>query len=702
MDASLRPVTFLFLVFLIIIHPNFFCNGDSQSQIRCIQTVSEMPFSTSSNTFKILQTGSPLGTGDGDCCQWMGVVCHNVTGHVHQLHLRSFPPISADEFTTEAQYEAQSQAYERSMFGGKLNPSLLDLKYLNYLDLSYNNFSGTQIPKFLGSMESLRYLNLSNAGFGGVIPHQLGNLSNLQYLNLEGDGYLHLYVNNLQWLSGLPLLQHLDMSSVNLSEASDWLQVTNKLPSLLELRLSGCGLRFIPPTPSVNFSSLTTLDLSGNRFENTLILSWIVGLRNLVFLDLSVSSFQGPIPVVLQNMTSLRHLDLSGNNFNHSIPNWLYSFSRLEFLNLGSNNLQGTIPVLQNMTSLRHLDLSYNYFNHSIPNWLYSFSRLEFLNLRSNNLQGPIPVLQNMTSLRHLDLSGNYFNHSIPNWLYSFSRLEFLNLVHNHLQGSNFPPWLCSQRHLQYLDISNTGVSDMVPPSFWKLNSQLRFLNLSHNLIHGEIENSLTDFVNSSVIDLSSNHFKGTMGSLESIDFSVNQLSALSYRAFDASNFIGNKLCGPPLTDNCTVNGVKPNNEDIGRIEVDWFYVSMALGFVVGFWGVCGPLLLNKQWRIMYFQFLDHMGYKLKGVLSFQYCECKGLISSQWRKLKLAASKVCGSDSYSRQVRWRLASSRHIEDSAGNKGWNIPMTVFDSEVLTVGLVYLPFAFDDICPVIYSI
>uniref|UniRef100_A0A2N9GNI2 Uncharacterized protein n=1 Tax=Fagus sylvatica TaxID=28930 RepID=A0A2N9GNI2_FAGSY len=41
------------------------------------------------------------------------------------------------------------------------------------------------------------------------------------------------------------------------------LVVTNKLPSLLELRLSGCGLRFIPPTPSVNFSSLTTLDLSG-------------------------------------------------------------------------------------------------------------------------------------------------------------------------------------------------------------------------------------------------------------------------------------------------------------------------------------------------------------------------------------------------------------------------------------------------------
>ncbi|KAK7860920.1 hypothetical protein CFP56_029253 [Quercus suber] len=47
----------------------------------------------------------------------------------------------------------------------------------------------------------------------------------------------------------------------------------------------------------------------------------------------------------------------------------------------------------------------------------------------------------------------------------------------------------------------------------------------------------------------------------------------------------------------------------------------MALGFVVGFWSVCGPLLWNKQWRIRYFQFLDHKSYKLKGlVLLYSTC----------------------------------------------------------------------------------
>ena len=35
------------------------------------------------------------------------------------------------------------------------------------------------------------------------------------------------------------------------------------------------------------------------------------------------------------------------------------------------------------------------------------------------------------------------------------------------------------------------------------------------------------------------------------------------------------------------------------------FYVSMALGVVVGFQGVFGTILLNRSWQFSYFKFLN-------------------------------------------------------------------------------------------------
>ncbi|KAF3963008.1 hypothetical protein CMV_012551 [Castanea mollissima] len=209
------------------------------------------------------------------------------------------------------------------------------------------------------------------------------------------------------------------MSGVNLSKASDWVQLTNTLPSLLDLRLSDCQLRpFIPPTPTVNFSSLLTLDLSWNHFENTLILSWIFGLRNLASLDLSGNDFQGPIPVDLQNMTSLSHLNLYWNNFNSSIPNWLYCFSHLEFLSLSHNNLQGTISsAIGNLTSAVSIDLS------------------------GNELGGKLSrSLGNLCNLREIRLSENKWSQEISEILKSLSRcvsdrLEILDLRDSQLHG---------------------------------------------------------------------------------------------------------------------------------------------------------------------------------------------------------------------------------------------------------------------------
>ncbi|KAE9593736.1 putative transferase [Lupinus albus] len=70
--------------------------------------------------------------------------------------------------------------------GENLDASLLQLEYLSYLDLNGNDFYGSTIPNFIGSMRRLTYLSLSNAHFGGRVPTGLGNLTSLQLLDLSG------------------------------------------------------------------------------------------------------------------------------------------------------------------------------------------------------------------------------------------------------------------------------------------------------------------------------------------------------------------------------------------------------------------------------------------------------------------------------------------------------------------------------------
>ena len=156
---------------------------------------------------------------------------------------------------------------------------------------------------------------------------------------------------------------------------------------------------------------------------------------------------------------------------------------------------------------------------------------------------------------------------------------------------------------LQSLNLSFNILIGRIPANIGVMRS-LESIDFSANRLSGQIPQSMSSLTFLSQLNLSNSNLSGKIPS-------STQLQSLN-----ASCFIGNKLCGAPLIENCSIIDVKPNVEnkrskDFGRPEVDWFYVSVALGFVVGFWVVLGPLLLNKQGRIMYFQFLDHLGYKL-------------------------------------------------------------------------------------------
>ncbi|KAF4380262.1 hypothetical protein F8388_024555 [Cannabis sativa] len=379
--------------------------------------------------FNRLTSWAANGDDDDDCCNWTGIICDSITGHVKQLQLAN----------TYHDYGGLS---------GKVNPSLLNLTYLTHLDLSYNNFGGTPIPHFIGSLMSLKYLNFTRAGFEGKIPHQLGNLSSLNHLilrtNYDWDSSPDkLYADSLHWVSGLSSLVYLEMRA-NLSATSDhWLLSLNKIPSMLELHMSLCGLTHIHSISDVNFTSLEFLDISGNDFQYSSIPNWIFNLKKLVHLDLSYRFYSGdPFPRNLTNpksFPSLKYLDLSFGSLN-SLPDWVFGLKNMETFIAPYNNLDVSILCrFHNMTFLKHLDVS-DQFNIDqstyIPNCLYSFNNLETLYLISNKLYGVISsAIKNLTSIVNLDLSYNSLEGKIPKSIGILCNLQRISLSGNKLEG---------------------------------------------------------------------------------------------------------------------------------------------------------------------------------------------------------------------------------------------------------------------------
>ena len=300
---------------------------------------------------------------------------------------------------------------------------------------------------------------------------------------------------------------------------------------------------------------------------------------------LSNNRLSGELPSALRNCTNINTLDLGGNRFSGNIPEWIgQTMPRLLILRLRSNLFNGSIPLqLCTLSSLHILDLAQNNLSGYIPFCVGNLSAMAS-EIDSERYEGQLMVLTKgredqyksiLYLVNSIDLSNNSLSGDVPGGLTNLSRLGTLNLSMNHLTGK-IPDNIGSLQRLETLDLSRNQLSGPIPAGIASL-TLLNHLNLSYNNLSGRIP---------------------TGNQLQTVD--------------DPSIYRDNPaLCGRPITAKCPGDDGTPNppsgegdddDEDGADVEKKWFYMSMGTGFVVGFWGVCGTLVVKESWRHAYFK----------------------------------------------------------------------------------------------------
>lgn len=171
-------------------------------------------------------------------------------------------------------------------------------------------------------------------------------------------------------------------------------------------------------------------------------------------------------------------------------------------------------------------------------------NRVTGVNLSGDNLAGNIfDSFSALTGLTHLDLSMNTIENAIPADMGTCQSLRFLNLSHNIIGGELN---LTGLNSLEILDLSMNRLEGEIRPVFPGVCNNLVVMNISNNGFSGEIGNAFDRCSNLKYLDLSKNNLSG------GLSFGFDKLREFSV----AQNNISGEL--PPwiFSQNCSLQAL--------------------------------------------------------------------------------------------------------------------------------------------------
>ncbi|PPD94785.1 hypothetical protein GOBAR_DD08178 [Gossypium barbadense] len=544
-----------------------------------------------------------------------------------------------------------------NFFWGSIPASIGNLSSLELLELSDNNFNGT-IPESFGRLAKLSTVSLVSNQMEGVLTEtHLANLTRLDAFRLTTYHNKSLDPSFPVWLLVQTNLSYVIVSNAGISDIVEEEWFARLFSSCWFVDLSNNSITAKLP-PRIYSEMLEKVDLSRNNFVGQIPL-WET---NATQLYLQRNSFSGSIPENIgELMPRLKTFFVSRNQISGRLPSSICKMMGLKFLSVSHNRLSGQLPDCWNkLRSLKAVDASNNSLSGEIPSSLTSLCHLILLMLGDNNLHGDIPFPPNscrqVPLLYILQLRSNLLGGNIPEEICRLSNMRSLDLSNNHLIGSipkclhNFTALKYGNRSLDYeelfvqdgtineqtmlvgtkgreleysrtllevknIDLSENNLIGEFPKGICRL-AFLDTLNLSTNYLSGSIPDNIGDMRWLESLDLSVNKFSGPIpSSLSSLTFlnhlklSYNNLSGRIPTGYqlqtlnDSSNYQGNPLlCGVPLLTRCPgdINSPPTPSSQGGSKDKLWLYLSIAMGYIVGFWGVCGTLAMKESWRQAY------------------------------------------------------------------------------------------------------
>ncbi|CAL8087978.1 unnamed protein product [Prunus armeniaca] len=355
------------------------------------------------------------------------------------------------------------------------------------LKLTAQKLAGS-LPKSIGNLSRLTGIDLMNNSFAGEIPQEIGHLGSLRSLNLSRNSF------------------------------------GGKIPS----NISHC-------------TQLRALRLAHNELIGS-IPNQVSSLVNLYHVSVAVNNLTGAIPNWIGYFSYLHSLYLTENNFRGSIPNELGRLTRLAEFSISLNNLFGIVPSsIYNISSITSFYVTGNQLHGELPpNIGISLPNLEVFTCGMNNFTGAIPASwSNSSRLQKLDCSENGLTGTLPaENLGRLRSLVSINFSRNKLGSGkagdlNFFSFLANCTGLENLGLDTNHFGGELPRSIVDLSTQLKYLFLGGNFIHGSIPEGIGNLTSLGLLGMEDNYFSG------SVPDAIGKLQKLQELHMDANKFSG-------------------------------------------------------------------------------------------------------------------------------------------------------------------